>query len=477
MLDVCDEKGLMVMEETAIRGSNHDQDFVLGHDFMVNHLKALFGRDRNHPCIVRQSISNEPNFSSNDSLQFENDLYHAAMAVDGTRPLSIDSYGEFYDAMTYTNFSVYSHYGNGIGQFTETVWPRSDRPYGQGEFVWNVDNQARGFAWFATGTQAMRRQGASDIRPYTLLSAWAGFVPGVKTVDMTLEQGGHPLYGADNLAHAWSNPQIQRVQAGFNPVLVADADYWEANKLSDEAGDWPVNVPSLRPNQTVTRTLNVYNDTFSGTAVDVSWELRQGSATGQLAGSGQMHPTIPLGCICTNAIRFTVPSLPNGTLLYLVLQTYKGGAEMFRETSEKFIVRDEVQLSGSAFGTSPAYAKGCEYDKATDGDPDTYFDCANPNGGSTGIDLGAGNASAISSIVFSPRANFESRMVGGVFQGSNDGSNYTTLYTVTAAPAPNTRATISDPNAYRFLRYVGPANSYCNIAEMAFNARGAGFHP
>ncbi len=37
---VCDQKGLMVMEETAIRGSNNDQNFILGHANMVNHLKA-----------------------------------------------------------------------------------------------------------------------------------------------------------------------------------------------------------------------------------------------------------------------------------------------------------------------------------------------------------------------------------------------------------------------------------------------------
>jgi len=40
MLDVCDEKGLMVMEETAIRGSNNDQNFVLGHDNIGSHFDS-----------------------------------------------------------------------------------------------------------------------------------------------------------------------------------------------------------------------------------------------------------------------------------------------------------------------------------------------------------------------------------------------------------------------------------------------------
>src|SRR6187401_2456229 len=39
-LDVADELGLMIIGETAIRGSNGDQDFVGGHDNMVGHARA-----------------------------------------------------------------------------------------------------------------------------------------------------------------------------------------------------------------------------------------------------------------------------------------------------------------------------------------------------------------------------------------------------------------------------------------------------
>jgi hypothetical protein len=471
MLEVCDESGLMLMEETAIRGSNNDQDFILGYANMINHLIALYTRDRNHPCIVRESISNEPNFGSTDSTNFETALYQAAMSADGTRPLSIDAFGNFYNNMTYTNFSVYSHYGNGIGTYTEMVWARPDRPYGQGEFVWNADNTRQGFEWFATATESMRAQGASDIRPYTLLSAWAGFVPGVATTDMMLEQGGHPLYGIDNLKNAWANPQIQRVQSGYNPVLVADQDYWNANKYSDAAGDWPVSPQVVRPNQILNRTLDVFNDTFSGTAVKVIWKLAEDSANGEVVTNGEINVMIPLGYIYTNTITFSIPNAIDGTSLYLVLSTQKSGVPMFVEDSEKLVVMNQIQLKGTAFGTSPPYAPGREYYRATDGDLNTFFDYANPSGGDTGIDLGAGNASHVSSIIYSPRVGFESRMVGGVFQGSNDGTHYNTLYTITAVPTANTCAMVNGSLPYRYLRYVGPVNSYCNIAEMAFYSR------
>ena len=159
----------------------------------------------------------------------------------------------------------------------------------------------------------MRWKNASDIRPYTLLSAWASIIPGVKTTDMVIEQGGNSVYGENNLTDPWNNYQIQRVQAGFNPVLVADGDYWSQNKLSDSNGNWPVTVPSFKPNTGVTRTLHIYNDTFSGTTVDVYWELRRGSATGTLSASGELHPTIALGSRTSQNISFTTPNVADGT--------------------------------------------------------------------------------------------------------------------------------------------------------------------
>ena len=39
--------------------------------------------------------------------------------------------------------------------------------------------------------------------------------PGVNTTEMTLEQGGSPLYGADNLPDPWANPIVQLVRKAF----------------------------------------------------------------------------------------------------------------------------------------------------------------------------------------------------------------------------------------------------------------------
>ena len=70
MLDVADELGLMIIDETAIRGSSRPQNFDAGRANMVAHARALVLRDRNHPAIIRWSQVNEPNFADFDSEQF-----------------------------------------------------------------------------------------------------------------------------------------------------------------------------------------------------------------------------------------------------------------------------------------------------------------------------------------------------------------------------------------------------------------------
>ena len=209
--------------------------------------------------------------------------------------------------------------------------------------------------------------------------------------------------------------------------------------------------------------------TFSGTAIDVNWEFRQDSPTGQVVASGLIEATVPLGYTTSHDISFTTPAAPNGTTFYLVLYAQKNGVEVFRESSERFVI-DGGKLAGEPFGTSPPWLAGREFDKASDGNVSTYFDYLYGDGGYTGIDLGEGNAKIIRKIVFTPRSGYESRMVGGVFEGSNDNVNYTTLYAVPSTPYGSNTVSVDSSDAFRYLRYRGPNGSYGNIAEMAFYA-------
>ena len=338
MLDTTDELGLMLMGETAIRGSNNDQDFVAGHDNMVGHAQAMVLRDRNHPSIVRWSQSNEPNDSSTDSTQFETDLFNAMTKLDGTRPISADPFqtGSNY-GLPSPGFATAGHYIGGLSTYTENVNANNNNPYGQGEYIWSKDNTRQGLAWFGTSAMAMRRQDASDVRPYALLSGWGSVIPGVMASKMTIEQGGPPLFGEDNLPDPWSSPIIRRIQHGFSAVLVADQAYWESNKMSNTNGDWPASVPTIAKGATRATTLLIFNDTFAGTSIDITWEVHADSATGTMGASGTLTVDVPLASMVTKSITMTAPS--SGTKCYLVLRAAKNGTTLFEETDESFTLQ------------------------------------------------------------------------------------------------------------------------------------------
>ena len=135
----------------------------------------------------------------------------------------------------------------GTGKYTESICPDpAGKPQGQGEFLWPADNTPQGFTWFGTSAERMREQGADDIRPYTLLSAWCSLDPGVSDRmhrPAHAEQGGTRIYGEDNLPDPWANPKIQLIQNAFNPVPSIDTAFWNANKMSNEAGEWPTTPP------------------------------------------------------------------------------------------------------------------------------------------------------------------------------------------------------------------------------------------
>jgi hypothetical protein len=360
MLDVADERGLMVMDETAIRGSNLRETFAGdARENMTQHLRDLVLRDRNHASVLRWSQANEPGgiFGGKPSpiplpfpvtppgagADFDEALYQTVTGVDTTRPISTDFTA--FD-LPHDDYTTFCHYDSdqplgvivGTGKYTDRICengPSQGKPQGQGEYLWPADNTKQGFTWFGTSAEKMREKGADDIRPYTLLSAWSSLIPGTRTDQVTLEQGGHPIYGEDNLTDPWANSQIQRVQKAFSPVLVADRDYWEANKLSDQDGNWPTATVALTRDTPATRTLVVFNDTFEGTRVDVRWELRRGAPDGARVAAQNLRLDVPLGQSVQQPITFIPPA--TGGPLYLVLTASKpGDGVLFKDDGTRF---------------------------------------------------------------------------------------------------------------------------------------------
>ena len=93
-----------------------------------------------------------------------------------------------------------------------------------------------------------------------------------------------------------------------------------------------------------------------------------------------------------------------------------------------------------------------------------------------GIFLTAAQAQTTGQVKYYPRVGWESRMTGGLFQGSQDNSTWTTLYTVPSAPsdAYTTGTFTTNPATFRYLRYLAPSGSYGNVAEIEFDSVTAG---
>ena len=62
-------------------------------------------------------------------------------------------------------------------------------------------------------------------------------------------------------------------------------------------------------------------------------------------------------------------------------------------------------------------------------------------------------------------------MTNGLFQGSNDNSNYITIHTISTQPTSNVWTEVAVAVNYRYVKYVSPESptkGYCNVAEIEF---------
>jgi hypothetical protein len=130
-----------------------------------------------------------------------------------------------------------------------------------------------------------------------------------------------------------------------------------------------------------------------------------------------------------------------------------------------------VKLTGEVFGATPTYALDRLPAKAFDGDIGSYYQYFAPDGGYVGIDLGAGNETALTSVRYHPRAGKLNYLKNNKFQGSIDGILYTDIYTITDEGADEwTTVEVTDTTAYRYYRYldVAGSNDWGIIGEVEF---------
>ena len=107
---------------------------------------------------------------------------------------------------------------------------------------------------------------------------------------------------------------------------------------------------------------------------------------------------------------------------------------------------------------------------AFDGDLNSFFASYQRSGGWVGLDLGEKHI--ITKVAYCPRQGWSNRLFLAVIEGANnpDFGDAIPLYMITQIPPENkmTEQTVNCSRGFRYVRYVGPDDQRCNIAELEF---------
>ena len=146
------------------------------------------------------------------------------------------------------------------------------------------------------------------------------------------------------------------------------------------------------------------------------------------------------------------------------------------ETMEEFTQRNIYVLS---FSTDPdsltlwaEFGDKTGYNMAFDGNLNTYFASWERSYTWAGLDLGTPHV--ITKVGWSPRNDVhgEERVMLGVFEGANsaDFMDALPLYIITERGTIGTvsHADVDCSRGFRYVRYIGPSDARCNIAEIEF---------
>lgn len=359
-----------------------------------------------------------------------------------------------------------------------------------------------------TGTMTVPNTGGYSTVGTVTASAPVTLANGTHILKWVQDSGGYDLFSM-----SWSaNAAAAAAAATFVKTDTATQGTWKGVYGAD--GYTVVNDSSVAPPYGTATASGGWTYSWAGSTADVRGLQKAGSGIDRIGAQWGGNPSFDVDCNLTGTALHQVAlygldwdsgnrneviqvlDAVSGTLLDTrTLASFVGGTYLVWNVQGhvRFHVTNNggsnASLSGMFFGPVTAAGPGAlvtgtEFDDGAgpyggnaanaapnvfDGDPNTFYDCANGTG-YVGID--AGIATPVSKIVFAPRIYLETRMLGGVFEGSNTSATagYTTLATVTAQPTDGLTNTLKVTNttAYRWLRYRDGGSGLCNVAEVQF---------
>ena len=136
---------------------------------------------------------------------------------------------------------------------------------------------------------------------------------------------------------------------------------------------------------------------------------------------------------------------------------------------EPEILTATLMSDAAAAENQDAFTRGAAFDRIFD--RAFHSDAATENSTCfTGYDFGTGGAAVVTKVRWFPAHQQRHKVVGGRFQGSNDAKSWTTLHEIKASTEAWNFAPITSfrGQSFRYVRYTGPADSKCIVAELEF---------
>lgn len=328
ILDIADERGLLVIDESAI----YAREYILKSNKTVylenckKWIEPWIKARRNHPGIIMWNAENEMGIGWLKWMtsQEMKSLGDEIRKFDITRPVNYDGDGDVGDAMVNYHYpEKYAETAKGsIYSWSDSVY--KDKPTGVGEFITHYGEYGNENQWWqGTWVRGMRYLNFADIRPYR--HDWA-----ILRNDM--------------------DEKIRNLKNGFSPVALFDKEY-------DDLGISPLmnkKYPLLNCGDTLNRTLIIYNDEFADTVIEVEVLIKStdvyqalynynGDRAGKqkIVAQGRRNYIVPLGRHFDIPYSFQVPALAEGfaDMIEVEFIARKRGEVKFRET-KRFSIRN-----------------------------------------------------------------------------------------------------------------------------------------
>jgi hypothetical protein len=321
ILDMADERGLLIMDEASI----YAREYILKSnkanylDNCKKWIEPWVRARRNHASVIVWNAENEMGVGWLRWMTSEEmkSLGDAIRLYDSTRPVNYDGDRDVGDEMINLHYPErYKETVSGsIYAWADTV--SKTKPTGVGEFITHYGESGNINQWWqGTWVRGMRYVYFSDIRPYR--HDWA-------------------------ILRKENTPCIQNLKNSLSPVALFDKEY-------DDLGIDPLvnyNYPMLGLGETINRTLVLYNDEFEDTDITIEVLVKSSEIYNvlyhyngdrepvqKIIARGQGTYSVGLGEHVDIPYSFVVPALAEGFAdrCDVELIARKRGEVKFRET-------------------------------------------------------------------------------------------------------------------------------------------------